>query len=321
METVSIREAYGQALVELGMANKNVVVLDADVSNSTRTIHFARAFPERFFNFGIAEANMMSAAAGFATCGKIPFANTFSFLAALKAGDPLRSLIAYNSLNVKIAGSYSGLSDSKDGASHQSICDLSVMRGLPNLTVVVVADAVETKIAVQKAAEYEGPVYLRLSRAELPVIFDQKHPFEIGKGNLLRQGKDVTLLATGYMVCKSLQAAQQLAQQGISAEVVEIHTIKPIDRQSILKSANKTRAVVTAEEHSVIGGLGSAVCEVLSEDCPVPVERIGLKDTFAESGEYEALLDKYGLGVANIVQAVKKVISKEPRATARGIRS
>lgn len=309
MDVVSVREAYGQALVELGKHNPDVVVLDADTSNSTRTVLFGKAFPERFFNFGIAEANMMAAAAGFATCGKIPFVNTFSFLAALRAGDQLRSLVAYNRLNVKIGGAYSGLSDSKDGASHQSVCDLAVMRGLPNMTVVVVADAVETRIAVQKVSAYDGPVFLRLSRAELPVIFDQNHPFEIGKGNLLREGKDVTLIATGYMVHKSLEAADRLKQEGISAEVLEIHTLKPIDGDLICKSAAKTGAVVTAEEHSVIGGLGSAVAEVLGETCPTPMQRVGLKDTFAESGDYEELLSKFGMGASDIVAAAKRATS------------
>ncbi|MFH1616502.1 MAG: transketolase C-terminal domain-containing protein [Planctomycetota bacterium] len=311
MRSESVREAYGQALVELGQENQKVVVLDADVSNSTRSVLFGRKFPERFFNVGIAEANMMSMAAGMAACGKIPFANTFSFLAALRAADCVRSLIAYNNLDVKIAGAYSGLSDSKDGPSHQSICDIAIMRSLPNMTVVVVADAYETKIAVKKVADYKGPVFLRLSRAELPVIFDQKHKFEIGKGNLLKQGKDVSIIAVGYMVHKSLEAAKILADKGADAEVIEIHTIKPIDKDIIIKSAKKTAAVVTAEEHSVIGGLGSAVAEVLVNSNPTRIEFIGIKDTFAESGEYEPLLSKYGLDASSIAKASLNAMSQE----------
>jgi len=310
VKKASIREAYGKALVRLGKMNPDVVVLDADVSNSTRTIHFAQAFPDRFFNLGIAEANMLSVAAGLGACGKIPFANTFSFLAALKAGDPVRSLIAYSRLNVKIAGSYSGLSDSKDGASHQSVCDLAVMRSLPNMTVVVVADATETEMAVPKVAECDGPVFLRLSRAELPVLFDRAHPFEIGKGNLLREGQDVTLIATGYMVHKALEAARRLEAEGLAAEVIEIHTLKPIDRKLIAQSAQKTGALVTAEEHSVIGGLGSAVAEVLAAARVSPIEFVGLKDTFAESGEYEELLNQYGLGSDSIVAAALRAVQR-----------
>jgi transketolase len=311
MTNVSIRETYGRTLAELGRINPDVVVLEADVSHSTRTVHFAKAFPERFFNFGIAEANMMSAAAGLAACGKIPFANTFSFLATLRAGDPVRSLIAYSRLNVKIAGAYSGLSDARDGASHQSVCDLAIMRSLPNMTVVVVADAMETEMAVMKAAEYQGPVFLRLSRAEVPMIFNRSHPFQIGKGIVLQKGSAVTLIATGYMVHKTLQAAQQLADEGIDAEVIEIHTLKPLDRELILQSVRKTRAVVTAEEHSVIGGLGSAVAETLAQSTPVPQEFIGLKDTFAESGDYEELLQKYGLDTLNIVNAARQVVRRK----------
>ena len=311
MTAISVREAYGKALVALGERNPDVMVLDADVSNSTRTIHFAQAFPERFLNLGIAEANMMSVAAGLATCGKIAFANTFSFLAALKAGDPVRSLIAYNRLNVKIAGAYSGLSDSKDGASHQSVCDIAVMRSLPNMAVVVVADAVETELAVPKVAQWEGPVFLRLSRAELPVVFDRDHPFEIGRGNVLRQGTDVTLVATGYMVQKTLEAVERLVADGLDPEVIEIHTLKPLDCELLADSAKKTGAVVTAEEHSIIGGLGSAVAEGLAPLGCGPIEFVGLRDTFAESGDYEELLDKYGLSVDAIVTAAKAAIGKK----------
>lgn len=313
MAGIAIREAYGKALADLGEVDGRVVALDADVSNSTRTIYFAERFPERFYNLGIAEANMMSIAAGLAACGWVPFVNTFSFLTALRAADPVRSLVAYNNLNVKIAGNYAGLSDSYDGASHQSINDIAIMRSLPNMTVVVVADAVETRMAVAKVAEHAGPVFLRLSRAEVPVIFTDDHPFEIGRGNLLREGCDVTIIATGYMVCKALDAARLLEADGISAEVIEIHTIKPIDSEIIGRSARKTGAVVTAEEHSVIGGLGSAVAEVLAARCPTKMAFVGVKDTFAESGDYEPLLEKYGLSSEAIVEAVERMLSKECR--------
>lgn len=306
-ERIAIREAYGQALAELGERDERVVVLDADVSNSTRTIYFGQRFPDRFLNVGIAEANMVSIGAGLASCGQVPFVNTFSFLAALRAADPISSLIAYNNLNVKIAGSYAGLSDSYDGASHQSINDIAVVRSLPNMTVVVVADAVETKMAVGKIAEHVGPVFLRLSRAEVPVIFDDSHVFEIGRGNLLREGTDVTVVATGYMVRKALEAADDLRGDGISAEVLEIHTVKPIDSDLIARSARKTGALVVAEEHSILGGLGSAVAEVLAESCPVPVGFVGIRDTFAESGDYEELLERYGLSAGAIVGVARRL--------------
>jgi transketolase len=307
----SMREAYGAALAELGGRNADVVVLDADVSNSTRTIYFARAHPERFFNFGIAEGNMMAAAAGLAACGKIPFANTFSFLTATRAADPVRSLIAANALNVKIVGSYAGLSDAKDGASHQSICDLAAMRSFPNMTVLVAADATETRQAVEAAAQHEGPVYLRLSREELPVLFDERHPFEIGRGNVLRPGRHVTLFATGYMVHKSLAAAGLLAGEGIEAEVIELHTLKPLDAELIVSSLKKTGAAVSVEEHSIIGGFGSAIAETIARQWTAPLEMVGIRDTFAESGEYEALLSKYGMDVDHIVAAVRRGLRRK----------
>jgi len=311
---IAIREAYGKALADLGDLMPNVVVLDADVSNSTRTIYFAQRHPDRFFNIGIAEANMTSIAAGLAAGGFIPFVNTFAFLATLRAADAVSSLIAYNSLNVKIAGNYAGLSDSYDGASHQSINDIALMRSLPNMTVVVVADELETRIALRKVAEHVGPVYLRLSRNEFPIIFDESHPFEIGKGILLKEGTDVTIVATGAMVAKALEAAEVLASKGLSAEVIEIHTIKPIDADMIAESAGKTGAVVTAEEHSIIGGLGSAVAEILSTRCPAAMEFVGLKDTFAESGDYGQLMDKYGLSCAAIVQSAERLLGNGGRS-------
>jgi len=310
---IAIRDAFGEALVELGEKNEKVVVLDADVSSSTRTMKFEERFPDRFFNVGVAEANMMNIAAGFATCGFIPFASTFSFLACLRAGEQIRTSIAYPELNVKIAAGYAGLSDSYDGTTHQSVCDIAIARSIPNLTVIVVADAQETKIAVPAIAQYKGPVFFRLSRAEVPVIFDKDHQFEIGKANILREGSDVTLIATGVMVVRVLEAADKLENEGVSAGIVEIHTIKPLDERIVLQAAEETKAIVTAEEHSILGGLGSAVAELLVKHYPVPLEMVGILDVFAESGGYEELLDKYGMGVTDIVKAVKAVLERKKR--------
>lgn len=307
----AMREAYGEALVELGRVNSEVVVLDADVASSSRSILFQQAFPDRFFNIGIAEANMVGIASGLATAGKIPFVNTFAFLLALRAADPVRSLVAYNHLNVKLAGAYGGFSDSYDGASHQAVEDVSVMRTLPNMTVVVVADEFQARQAVFAAAALDGPVYLRLSRAEVPPVYSADSRFEIGKGVVLKEGADVTVIANGYMVAKVLGAAEQLSQQGISAEVIDMHTVKPIDASLILKSAGKTGAVVTVEEHSIYGGLGSAVAEVLAGELPLPLEILGIRDVFGESGAYEAILSKHGLDQAAVAAACQKAISRK----------
>jgi len=307
----SIRDAFGRALVKLGEKNKKVVVLDADVSTSTRTAFFQNKFPDRFFNFGVAEGNMMDVAAGLALVGKIPFVSTFSSLASLRALEQIRTSIAYPKLNVKIAGGYGGLSDFKDGPTHHSICDLAIIRSIPNMTLIVPADAIETEKAVYAVAQYVGPVYLRLSRAEVPVIFDENYKMEIGKGNLLKDGTDVTLIATGIMVVRVLKAAKVLKEEKIDARVIEIHTLKPIDADIIIQAADETGAIVTAEEHSIIGGLAGAVAEVIAENKPVPVERIGIKDTFAESGQYNDLLEKYGMGIKHIIDAAKKVIKRK----------
>jgi len=262
----SIRDAFGRALVKLGEKNEKVVVLDADVSTSTRTAFFKDKFPDRFFNFGVAEGNMMDVAAGLALVGKIPFASTFSSLASLRALEQIRTSIAYPNLNVKIAGGYGGLSDFKDGPTHHSICDLAIIRSIPNMTLIVPADAIETEKAVYAVAQYVGPVYLRLSRAEVPVIFDENYKMEIGKGNLLKDGTDVTLIATGIMVVRVLEAAKVLEkEEKISAKVIEIHTLKPLDVDIIIRAADETGAIVTAEEHSIIGGLAGAVAEVIVE--------------------------------------------------------
>ena len=309
---VSIRDAFGRALVKLGEENKQVVVLDADVSTSTRTAFFKDKFPDRFFNFGVAEGNMMDVAAGLALVGKIPFASTFSSLASLRALEQIRTSIAYPKLNVKIAGGYGGLSDFKDGPTHHSICDLAIIRSIPNMTLIVPADAIETEKAVYAVAQYIGPVYLRLSRAEVPVIFDENYKMEIGKGNLLKDGTDVTLIATGIMVARVLEAAKLLEnKEKIDARVIEIHTLKPIDVDIIIRAADDTGAIVTAEEHSIIGGLAGAVAEVIVEKKPVPMERVGIKDTFTESGEYNDLLEKYGMGIEHIIVAAKKVMKRK----------
>jgi transketolase len=309
----SIRVAYGQALADYGSANPDVVVLDADVSASTQSHYFAARFPERFFNVGVAEAGMVDVAVGLALGGRIPFVNTFAFLLSLRAAEQVRTCVAYAQTNVKLAAGYGGLSDAYDGPTHHSVCDLAVMRAMPGLAVVVVADAVEARQAVPAVAEYPGPVYLRLSRAEVPVVFhdDAQHPFRIGEGALLRPGDDLTLIGTGIMVARCLQAAEELANEGIQARVVEIHTLKPLDVTLILQCAHETGALVTAEEHSIIGGLGSAVAEVLGEELPLPLERVGLSDCFTETGGYEELLARYGLGVDHIVAAAQRVLKRK----------
>ena len=308
MSNIAIREAYGLALRELGTEMQELVVLDSDVGSSTRSILFGKAYPERYFNLGIAEANMCGVAAGLASAGKVAFVNTFAVFMTTRALDPVTSLIAYPNLNVKLAGSYAGLSDSYDGATHNSVSDISVTRAIPNLSVVCVSDAVQTAKATKAIAKTEGPVYLRLSRAVVPDVFGENYEFRFGKGELLRDGNDVTLIATGYMLQKSLEAAKLLEKEGISVRVVNIHTIKPIDEEIIIESAEKTQLIVSVEEHSVIGGLGGAVAEVLAEKHPAKMIRIGISDSFGESGDYEALLEKFGLSAASIAERVRKAI-------------
>jgi transketolase len=308
LKMIALRDSFGEALVELGRENSEVVVLDADVSSSTKTALFGKAFPDRFFNFGIAEANMMDAAAGFATVGKIPFASTFGFLTTLRAGEQVRSSIAYPNLNVKICGSYGGLSDSFDGVSHQTIYDLAIMRATPNMTVVVASDDILTRKAVQAIAKYRGPVYLRLCRNEVPVLENEDRTFEIGKGILLRDGSDVTILVTGVLVSKALDAAERLKKEGVRARVIEIHTLKPLDEEIIIKAARETKGIVTVEEHSSIGGLGSAVAECVVKHCPVRVEIIAIRDTFAETGPYDVLLEKYILTNHSIERSCKLLL-------------
>lgn len=308
MAKIATREAYGEALAELGEEMKDIVVLDADLSKSTKTSVFAKKFPERFFNVGIAEQNLMGTAAGLATCGKIPFASTFAVFACGRAFEQIRNSICYPNLNVKIAATHAGITVGEDGATHQSIEDIALMRSLPNMTVISPADAVETKKAVRAAAMLKGPVYLRLGRHPVEIIFDDGYEFEVGKGVVLRDGKDVALIATGTMVGESLKAAEILAKKGIDAMVVNIHTIKPLDEEVILKAA-ECGAVVTAEEHSIIGGLGSAVAEVLIEKKPVLMKRVGIRDVFGMSGKPEELMKAYGITAEDIVNAAKLLLS------------
>jgi transketolase len=309
VEKIATRDAYGQALAQLGHSNPKIVVLDADLSGSTKTAVFGKEFPERFFNMGIAEANMMGTAAGLAAAGKIPFASTFAVFATGRAYDQVRNSICYPELNVKIAATHAGLTVGEDGASHQSVEDIALMRVLPNMTVLVPADGVETRLAVRAAADHAGPVYLRLGRSQVPVIFGDDYEFEIGKAALLREGGDVTIIACGLMVGPALAAADALAGEGIAAQVLNMATIKPLDRDALMAAGRRTGAIVTAEEHSIIGGLGSAVAECLAEELPVPVQRVGVKDTFGESGPPEELLRKYELTEADIVTAAKKAMA------------
>ncbi len=307
---IATREAYGKALVKLSNINKDVVVLDADLSKSTKTADFKAAAPERFINMGIAEANMMGVASGLSTCGKVPFVSTFAMFAAGRAFEQIRNSICYPKLNVKVCATHAGLTVGEDGASHQSVEDISLMRSIPNMTVINPADAIETEAAILAVAEYNGPCYVRLGRLAVENVNDNSnYNFEIGKGVTLANGNDVTIVATGIMVKLALEAKEELAKEGIDARVINIHTIKPIDSELLIKAAKETGAVVTAEEHSIIGGLGSAVSEVLCEEMPVPVLKVGIEDTFGESGKPEQLLKAYGLTTEKIVEKAKKAVS------------
>ncbi|MDD2568491.1 MAG: transketolase family protein [Clostridia bacterium] len=305
------RDAYGKALVALGEKNKNLVVLDADLSKSTKTADFAKAYPERFINAGIAEANMVGVAGGLAIAGKTVFVSSFAMFASGRAFEQIRNTVAYPKLNVKIAATHAGITVGEDGASHQAIEDIALMRAVPNMTVVVPADGVEATQAVQTLADMKGPAYLRLGRLAVPVIFDENYKFELGKGVIMREGKGVAIFACGMMVAVALEAAEMLKTEGIDAAVINIHTIKPIDVELVSRYAAKCGAVVTAEEHNIIGGLGSAVAEVLSEHCPVPMARVGVMDIFGESGKPADLLVKYGLTAENIALHAKSVIVRK----------
>ena len=314
VKKVATREAYGNALAEFG-AKYDIVVLDADLSKSTKTDTFKKKYPDRFINCGIAEANMMSTAAGLATCGKIVFASSFAMFAAGRAFEQVRNSICYPNLNVKIGATHAGISVGEDGATHQALEDIALMRAIPNMVVINPADAVEARAAVEAAILHDGPVYLRFGRLAVPVInSEDTYQFELGKGVTLRQGADVTLVATGLLVPEALEAAQLLSKEGIDARVINIHTIKPIDRDILVKAAKETGAVVTAEEHNIIGGLGSAVAEVLSEECPVYMARVGTQDRFGKSGKPAALLEEYGLTAAHIAEQARFVINKKVKA-------
>lgn len=305
---IATRESYGNALAEFG-EKYDIIVLDADLSKSTKTEVFKKKFPDRFINMGIAEANMMSTAAGLAACGKIVFASSFAMFAAGRAFEQIRNSICYPNLNVKIGATHAGISVGEDGATHQCLEDMGIMRTLPNMVILNPADDIEARAAVEAAIRHDGPVYLRFGRLGVPVLFDESYKFEIGKGVQLVDGTDVTLVATGLLVGSALEAAELLKNEGISARVVNIHTIKPIDKEIITKAATETGALVSCEEHNVIGGLGSAVAEVLCETSPAPLLRVGTQDVFGKSGTPAKLFEDYGLTAQAIAEKAKKAIA------------
>lgn len=313
-EKIATRAAYGEALVALAEEYPELVVLDADLSGSTMTKGFAKAHSDRFFNIGIAEANMTGIAAGLAACGKKPFTNTFAMFAAGRAFEQVRNSIAYPRLNVKVVGSHGGLSVGEDGATHQCIEDYAIMRAIPNMMVLSPCDGPEMRLAVKALLDYDGPAYLRLGRLAVESVTDSipGYSFRLGKGAVLRDGADATVIATGMMVQMALQAARTLAEEGVSVRVVDMHTIKPLDYELVLKAALETRCIVTAEEHTVIGGLGSAVAEFLAEHCPVPVLRHGVHDEFGRSGKAQAVLEAYGLTPAGIADQVRQALKRKP---------
>lgn len=301
---IATRESYGKALKELGKENESVVVLDADLSTATKTNIFAKEFPSRFINFGIAEQDMISTAAGLAASNKIPYASTFAVFAAGRAYDQIRNSICYPKLNVKICATHSGITVGEDGATHQMIEDISMMRTLPNMTVISVSDDVQTKWAAREISKIEGPVYLRLSRMATPIIYSEDQKFEIGKAIQIGEGTDASIIATGDVVCEALKAKEILEEKGLNVRVIDMHTIKPIDEEIIIKCAKETDKIITIEDHNIIGGLGSAVCEVLSEKYPVKVIRMGIKDTFGKSGKAEELMKYFKITAEDIVENV-----------------
>lgn len=308
MAKIATREAYGSALAEFG-ADTRIVVLDADLSKSTKTDTFKKKYPERFYNMGIAEGNMMSVASGIAATGKVVFASTFAIFAAERACEQIRNSACYPKLNLKVGATHAGISVGEDGASHQCIEDLAIMRSIPNMTVISPSDAVQTRHAVKAAIEHDGPVYLRLGRLGVPEIYSEDTiKFELGKGMTIADGTDVTIIATGLMTHEAVKAVEILKAEGISARLVDIHTIKPIDKDIIIKAAKETGAIVTAEEHNIIGGLGGAVAEVLVQNYPAPLKMVGVEDKFGKSGKPEKLLEMYGLTAANIVEKAKEVM-------------
>lgn len=311
LEPLAMRDAFAEAAIEMFARVPNMIVLDADVSKSTKSANFAKAHPERFLNVGIAEQNMMSIAAGLATAGMVPVINTFSMLLSMRALDQMRQSVAYTRLNVKIMGHYGGYSAGPEGPTHHAIEDLGIVRSLPNMTVLVPCDATQARAAFAAAVTYDGPVFLRLCRNPVPAVYTQPRPFRIGEGYELHPGTDLTIIAMGVMVARALEAAEVLASQGIAARVIDMPSLKPIDRVIIEKAARETGAIVTTEEHNIYGGLGSAVAEVVVETVPVPMVRVGIPDCFAESGDYFELLDKYGLGISDIVGAARQVLERK----------
>ncbi len=305
------RDAYGKALVELGEKNPDVLVLDADLAAATKTGAFKKAFPERFFDTGIAEGNMMGVAAGLATTGYTVFASSFAMFSAGRAFEQVRNTIAYPHLNVKIGATHAGISVGEDGASHQCCEDIALMRSIPGRVILNPADDIEARAAVLAAAEHDGPVYMRFGRLAVPRIFDEDYKFEIGKAVTLKEGSDVTIIATGLMVNEAIEASKVLEAEGISVELINMHTIKPLDKEAVIKAAKKTGCIVTAEEHNVIGGLGDAVCDAVCEEYPVPVVKLGVEDTFGKSGPAVELLHIFGLDAENIVKKAKLAISKK----------
>lgn len=303
---IATRESFGKALVELGKENENVVVLTADLAGATKTSLFEKEFPDRFINVGIAEQNMIGISAGLATTGKIPFASTFAMFAAGRAYDQIRNSVAYPKLNVKICGTHAGVTVGEDGATHQMLEDLSLMRSIPNMTVLCTSDDVQTRWAIKEMAKIDGPVYIRLARVATPVIYDENQKFEIGKMVQIGDGTDATVFATGVEVAEALKAKEELEKENINIRVVDVHTIKPIDREMIIKCARETKKLITIEDHSIIEGLGTAVCEVLSEECPTKVVRMGMQDRFGKSGKAEQLLKYFKLDSQAIIEKVKE---------------
>lgn len=308
MEKIATRESFGRALEELGKENENIVVIDADLYNSTKTEHFKNSFPNRFFNVGIAESDMIGLSAGFATCGKIPFASTFAAFATGRVYDQIRASIAYPKLNVKICATHAGITVGEDGATHQMIEDINLMRGLPNMLVLSTSDDIQTKWAVKEISKYEGPAYLRLTRHKVPIIYDKNTKFEIGKGIQVGEGTAASIIASGICVGEALEAQKILKEKGIDVRVIDIHTIKPIDKELIIKCAKETKNVITVEDHNIIGGLGSSVCEVLAENYPTKVIRMGIKDTFGRSGTAESLIKYFEIDSRAIVKKIEEII-------------
>ena len=303
---IATRQSYGEALLELGKKNKDIVVFDADLAGATKTSIFAKEFPERFFDMGIAEADMVSTAAGMSTFGKIPYVSTFAVFAAGRAYDQIRNSVCYPNLNVKICATHAGITVGEDGATHQMLEDLGMMRGLPNMTVISTSDDTETRWAVEEVSKIKGPVYLRLCRLATPVIYGENQKFEIGKAVQIGEGTDACVFATGVTVTEAIKAKEELEKQGINIRVVDIHTIKPIDKDMIIKCAKETKKLISVEDHNVIGGLGTAIADVLAENYPAKLIKIGIKDTFGKSGKAEELLEYYGLTAENIIKKVKE---------------